>query len=82
VELCLPIIADKPETQQVPGSLLPDNAPTDKLLKTLAGYNGAFAAVDAAVQDIVDILRERAVSWATIGQTLAVSRQVAWKRFG
>jgi hypothetical protein len=47
-----------------------------------AGYNGAFERVDAGMQDIVDILRERAVSWATIGQALAVSRQAAWKRFG
>jgi hypothetical protein len=38
--------------------------------------------VNAGMQDIVDILREREVSWATIGQTLAVSRQAAWKRFG
>jgi len=64
------------------GSLLPDNATTEKLLNTLAGYNGAFASVDTAMQDIVDILREREVSWATIGQSLAVSRQAAWKRFG
>jgi hypothetical protein len=63
----------------VQGSLLPDNAPTEKLLNTLAGYNGAFEAVYAAMQDIVDILREREVSWATIGQALAVSRQAAWK---
>jgi hypothetical protein len=34
------------------------------------------------MQDVVDILRERGVSWAMIGQTLAVSRQAAWKRFG
>jgi hypothetical protein len=66
-------------TQEVQGSLLPDNAPTEKLLNTLAGYNGAFEAVDAAMQDIVDILREREVSWATIRQALAVSRQAAWK---
>ena len=67
--------------QEVPGSLLPDNAPTENLLKTLSGYNGAFESVDAAMQDIVDILREREVSWAMIGQALAVSRQAAWKRF-
>jgi ATP-dependent Clp protease ATP-binding subunit ClpX len=30
---------------------------------------------------IVDILREREVSWAEIGQTLGVSRQAAWHRF-
>src|SRR5258707_10058742 len=34
------------------------------------------------MQDIVDILREREGSWATIGQALAVSRPAAWKRFG
>ena len=85
VELCQEIIAKEAattvSTQTVPG-LLPDNAATETLLKTLAGYNGAFERVDASMQDIVDILREREVSWATIGQTLAVSRQAAWKRFG
>jgi ATP-dependent protease Clp ATPase subunit len=85
VQLCLPIIAKQPAKQapqDVPNPLLPDNAPTENLLKTLAGYNGAFERIDAAMQDIVDILREREVSWAAIGQALAVSRQAAWKRFG
>jgi ClpX C4-type zinc finger len=82
VELCLPIIAEKPKTRGAPNSLLPDNAPTEKLLKTLAGYNGAFESVGAAMQDVVDILREREVRWAAIGKALAVSRQAAWKRFG
>jgi hypothetical protein len=68
-------------TQKEP-SLLPDRAPTATLLKTLSGYSGAFERVDVAMQDVVDILREREVSWAVIGQTLAVSRQAAWKRFG
>jgi ATP-dependent protease Clp ATPase subunit len=83
VRLCRPIIEkkNKPTTQEVP-SLLPDNASTDALLKTLGGYNGAFERIGAAMQDIADILREREVSWATIGETLAVSRQAAWKRFG
>jgi len=85
VELCREIIAKEAatavSTQEVPG-LLPDNAATETLLRTLAGYNGAFERVDAGMQDIVDILREREVSWEVIGQTLAVSRQAAWKRFG
>jgi hypothetical protein len=85
VQLCQNIIAKEAarpvSTQKVPG-LLPDNAATETLLQTLAGYNGAFERVDAGMQDIVDILREREVSWAVIGQTLAVSRQAAWKRFG
>jgi len=83
VQLCRPITEKKgkPTTQEVP-SLLPDNAPTEALLKTLAGYNGAFERIGAGMQDIADILREREVSWATIGEALAVSRQAAWKRFG
>src|SRR5579864_3332644 len=71
-----------PEQQRAPNSLLPNNAPNEALLKTLSGYNGAFERIDAGMQDIVDILREREVSWAAIGQALAVSRQAAWKRFG
>jgi hypothetical protein len=85
VQLCQQIIKKekhKPAAQEVPNQLLPDNAPTETLLKTLAGYDGAFERIDAGMQDIADILREREVSWATIGQALAVSRQAAWKRFG
>ena len=82
VQLCQAIIVRKATDREAPDGLLPDNAPTEKLLTTLAEYNGAFEWVDAAMQDVVDILREREVSWATIGQALAVSRQAAWKRFG
>ena len=85
VELCLEVIrrnAPKPVAQEMPNPLLPDHAPTDTLLRTLSGYNGAFERIDAGMQDIVDILRERELSWAAIGQALAVSRQAAWKRFG
>lgn len=84
VHLCVRIIKKerKPATRQVPSPLLPEGAPTETLLKTLAGYNGAFERIDAGMQDIADILRERDVSWATIGEALAVSRQAAWKRFG
>ena len=90
VQLCQAIIDKKAATaptplhepQTTPDALLPDNAPTEALLKTLSGYNGAFERIDAGMQDIVDVLRERDVSWSTIGQTLAVSRQAAWKRFG
>jgi hypothetical protein len=90
VQLCLEIIDREaagtprsvPEPRSAPSPLLPDNAPTEALLETLSGYDGAFARIDAGMQDIVDILRERDVSWSAIGQTLHVSRQAAWKRFG
>ena len=85
VQLCQEIIDKKaaaPASREASNSLLPENASAETLLKTLAGYNGAFERIDAGMQDIVDILREREVSWSTIGQALAVSRQAAWKRFG
>jgi hypothetical protein len=82
VRLCQDVVAKNAGTQKAQDSLLPDNAPTERLLKTLAGYNGAFESVDRAMQDVVDILREREVSWAAIGDVLSVSRQAAWKRFG
>src|SRR5476651_1091489 len=46
VDLSLTIIAkhSKTTTENTP-SLLPDKAPTETLLKTLSGYNGAFASV-------------------------------------
>jgi hypothetical protein len=83
VQLCRQVVEKKrqPTTRKIP-SLLPDNAPTETLLKTLSGYNGVFERIDVAMQDVVDILREREVSWASIGQALSVSRQAAWKRFG
>jgi hypothetical protein len=85
VQLCQAIIAKKAKNKKAAkqeDALLPENAPTETLLKFLAGYNGASERIDAGMQDIVDILREREVSWATLGQALAVSRQAAWKRFG
>ena len=33
------------------------------------------------VQETVDVLRAREVSWADIGAALKVSRQAAWERF-
>lgn len=59
-----------------------DYWPTEILMKRLKLHDNAFAALDRSMQDIVDILRERDVSWAQIGEALGVSRQAAWKRFG
>ena len=86
VKLCEGIVAalpPKPATPPDPASLLsPETLETDRLLQVLKHYNTAFERVDRAMQDAADILRERAVSWAAIGEALGVSRQAAWKRFG
>lgn len=83
VKLCEAVIAAQPAKPLEPAAIItPEKTPTDTLLKVLKGYNTAFERVDQSMQDITDILREREVSWAVIGETLGVSRQAAWKRFG
>jgi hypothetical protein len=83
VALCDAIIAEGQDKTRDPGQLLlPGTVTKEMLISILAGYNGAFERVDQTMQEIVDLLREQDVSWATIGEALNVSRQAAWKRFG
>jgi ATP-dependent protease Clp ATPase subunit len=82
VKACDAIMAAYPDQLEPASIMVPDKMPADQLLNVLRGYNTAFERVDAAMQEIADILRERDVSWAAIGETLGVSRQAAWKRFG
>lgn len=60
----------------------PKTWPTERLLSVLAPLNRAVEAHRAHLQDIVDVLRNRDVSWAKIAEPLKVSRQSAWERFG
>lgn len=51
----------------------------------LATLGPSMVLVDNArdmLQNHVDLLRERGVSWGRIGEALGVSRQAAWERFG
>jgi ATP-dependent Clp protease ATP-binding subunit ClpX len=52
------------------------------LLRRLAPAAAGVAAADAGLRGLVDLLREREVSWARIGEALGVTRQAAWERFG
>jgi ATP-dependent Clp protease ATP-binding subunit ClpX len=83
VDLCVPIIAAEPTAPMDPEAIMVmDKMPVEQLLTVLKHYNGAFEKIGVAMQDVADILRERKVSWAVIGEALDVSRQAAWKRFG
>ena len=83
VALCDKIVAEPPKEMLDPEKITtPEKMPTEALLNALGLCNGAFERVDAGMQDLVDILRERDISWAAIGEALGVSRQAAWKRFG
>jgi hypothetical protein len=51
----------------------------------LAFLEPSLGLVDNArdmLQNHVDMLRERGVSWGRIGEALGVTRQAAWERFG
>lgn len=70
------------DTQFAAAKVFPWDTMTDaEVLATLplilasAEQNAAFA------REWVDLLRERGISWAEIGNTLGVSRQAAWERF-
>jgi len=52
------------------------------LLVRLRPAADRVASADAGLRGLVDLLRERGVSWARIGEALGVSRQAAWERFG
>lgn len=77
VNLCDLILAE--EQVRAFGSW--NERPDDELLASLARVQAVVSQVDAAVHERVAILRERGVSWTSIGQALGVSKQAAWERF-
>ena len=82
VGLCNKIIAG-PETtaEDLPRMENIDAMSNEKLLHTLKLRGALFEYTRGGMQEIVDTLRKREVSWATIGEALGVSRQAAWDRF-
>lgn len=52
------------------------------LLANLDKSQAAFEGARAVLQQQIDVLRKRDVSWQKIGDALGVSRQAAWERFG
>ena len=80
VGLCSKIMreADATQAQKFAGV---DAMSTERLLHWLKIQQALFDHARAAMQDAVDTLRQREVSWATIGEALGVSRQAAWDRF-
>jgi ATP-dependent Clp protease ATP-binding subunit ClpX len=78
VGICNRILAGKPAPVQ-PGwwRALPDA----ELLALLEPSAVAVDTTREVLQQHVDALRERGVSWAQIGDALGISRQAAWERF-
>jgi ATP-dependent Clp protease ATP-binding subunit ClpX len=54
---------------------------TEQLLRLIQFQEKLLEQSRAGLQEAVDTLRSREVSWAAIGEALGVSRQAAWDRF-
>jgi ATP-dependent Clp protease ATP-binding subunit ClpX len=77
VSLCNRILAGKP----TPGFAGWDALSDEALLAALGPSTLAVDRVRDVLQEQVDVLRRRGVSWAQIGEVLGISRQAAWERF-
>ncbi|GAA1710908.1 ClpX C4-type zinc finger protein [Kribbella yunnanensis] len=77
VGLCEQILKDQP-TQPFPPL---DGKTDEELLADVARLHLSRGQLENAVQERVQHLRSRSVTWARIGETLGMSRQSAWERF-
>jgi ATP-dependent Clp protease ATP-binding subunit ClpX len=80
VELCNEIIArgGPRNSSKIPAV---EELPTERLLERLQPIEDTIQGRGSQLQQVVDILRSREVSWAQIGAALGISRQSAWERF-
>jgi hypothetical protein len=78
VELCIEIIAGRPPSAKPPSA---EQLPTERLLERLEAIEDMVQGKGNQLQQAVDLLRSRQVSWAVIGAALGISRQAAWERF-
>src|SRR5580704_3880390 len=78
VELCNEVVAGRP--RGVAKSSMED-VPTERLLERLSAIDETLQGKSNQLQQVVEILRSREVSWAVVGAGLGISRQSAWERF-
>ena len=81
VAICNRWITPPAEGTPAPAFLDVKAMPTDTLLGFLRNQGAIHENVQKRLEEAVDTLREREVSWAAIGEMLGVSRQAAWERF-
>jgi ClpX C4-type zinc finger len=79
VELWTEYIAGRKAKSAKIGSV--EALPTERLLQRLQPIEDTLQGKSNQLQQVVDILRSREVSWAQIGTALGISRQSAWERF-
>ena len=77
IGVCNRILDGKPAPPFPGWEALPDG----ELLATLGPAAAAADELREVLQEHIDLLRKRDVSWARIGDALGISRQAAWERF-
>ena len=77
VALCSRLLTGKPTAAFAGWKKLTD----DEMLATLPAASAAVDFAAEKLQEHVDMLRKRGVSWERIAGALGVSRQAAWERF-
>jgi hypothetical protein len=78
IGLCNGIIAGHLPTSKSPSL---EQLPTERLVERLGPIEETVQGKGSQLQQVVDLLRSRRVSWAVIGGALGISRQSAWERF-
>lgn len=78
VGLCNEIISGRWPSSKSPSL---EELPTDRLLERLGPIEQTVQGKGNQLQQVVELLRSREVSWAVIGAALGISRQSAWERF-
>ncbi|KAA2262182.1 hypothetical protein F0L68_12860 [Solihabitans fulvus] len=81
VRLCESILAQRQESKEKPEIPVSESMTDEQILELLPRIASVSAQVDGSLQNWVDRLRERGVSWARIGEALGVARQSAWEKF-
>ena len=78
VDLCNKILTNVPNAGFAGWESMTEEALLANLPRSMTASENAHAVL----QQQIDALRNRDVSWAKIGDALGVSRQAAWERFG
>jgi ATP-dependent Clp protease ATP-binding subunit ClpX len=80
VELCNTILATDDGTSRSHIGVL-ESLTDGELLAQLPRIASVQTGVEAGLQERVNLLRGRKVTWARIGSALGTTRQSAWERF-
>lgn len=80
VNLCAGILRQHEGAGDVPWGGYKDMSDV-QLLSAIKDAETMLEAVRNDLQDKVDVLRAREISWQAIGDALGISRQAAWERF-